>query len=219
MKGTGPEALLLLWVNLRHCISAQSRRVLCISSDDSVDPGQVRGNLHIDSVIVPAAALIIGKDPCSVNVPSFRICDSQCTSCIPKTNISLKAGRSHAEHVVVYIWCERNTWIFCLTERVTSQGQYQVFQWCSRGEGSPPAPASDDSWLSHGVFQALISLWQWDGGDFIAHNHSLLQLDQSQVIIPVWSVLEARMENNLQTNKKKSDLQTYFNVKWFLKTF
>ncbi|KAG7235199.1 hypothetical protein INR49_003110 [Caranx melampygus] len=47
---------------------------------------------------------VIGKNPCSVNVPSCSIFDGQSTSCITETNVFLVLRSSYAEHVVVYVW-------------------------------------------------------------------------------------------------------------------
>lgn len=58
----------------------------------------------------------------------------------------------------------------------------------------PPAPACDSS----NVRRPLAALWQGDGGHFVAHIHRIPQLDQGQIIVPVRSVLEAWMKNNLQ---------------------
>lgn len=88
IKTREPEALLLPLIHFSHCIRAQNRWFLCISSNDAVDPRQVWRNLHVDAVVVPAAGFVIGKDPCSVHIPSSSISDSQSAYCITKTNVS-----------------------------------------------------------------------------------------------------------------------------------
>lgn len=89
---------------------------------------------------------------------------------------------------------------------MVDQGQDEVLERRGEVEVDPPAPTSDGPGPPSAVCQGLASLWQGDGGHFVADGHGLLQLNQSQVVVPVGLILEVWMENDLEGTKVKYKL-------------
>lgn len=153
------------------------------------------------------AGFIKGEDPRSVNVPSLGVPDGQSTTTITEANVLLKLpGGGGAEHAVIHRWRELALPIFGSTGRVVGQGDDEVFERRGQGKGSPPAPASYYPGPLGPVCQVLAALGQRDGGHFVADNHRLLQLNQSQVVVPVGLILEVWMENHLEGTEVEGNL-------------
>lgn len=204
------STLLLPLVHGQQGLRADGRWVLRISPDDFMDPGQICGDLHVDRILVLPAGFIKGEDPRRVDISCFGVPDSQSAARVAGANVFLIAGGgAGAEHAVVHRRRETASLVFGFAVRVVDQGEYEVFEGPGEGQVGPPAPAGD---RPRPLAQVLASLGQRDGGDFGVHRHGLLQLNQSQVVVPVGLILEARMENNLEGTEVAESAAAFFKI-------